>query len=268
MRRRAARAGIARRCLPAAIALVLVGGMVAGEAGGEQAQRGQLILSLDGGISPLRLPRERPAPVAVRLEGGLRTADRSQLPRVVAVEIGLPGEGVISTRGLPVCSRRRLRGTKSPGALAACRSALVGHGELEADVLLPGQAPFAIEARLLLFNGRLASGQRAVLLHAHASRPPTSVVVPFAIRRRAGRFGTALVAHLPPALGPWPHFARFEMTLSRRYVHRGQRRSFLSASCPIPPRFTAGFLSLARSTYGLADGRSLSVDIVRGCRAR
>jgi hypothetical protein len=256
-------AGIACRSL---LVLAALGGAVAGLARGEQAQRGRLILTLDGGISPLSLPRERPAPVTVRLEGGLRTDDRSQLPRVVKVEIGLPADGIISTRGLPLCSQRQLRDARTPKALANCGEALVGRGRMEADVLLPGQAPFSIEAQLLLFNGRFASGERAVLVHAYAGRPPTSVVVPFAIERRQGRFGIALVAHLPPALGPWPHFARFEMTISRRYVYRGRSRSFISASCPIPPRFTAGFLSLARSTYAFADGRSVSVDIVRGCR--
>jgi len=40
----------------------------------------------------------------------------------------------------------------------------------------------------------------------------------------------------------------------------------LSASCPIPPRFTAGFFGLARSTYTLVGGRRLGVEIVRGCR--
>ena len=40
-------------------------------------------------------------------------------------------------------------------ALAACRPALVGHGELEAQVRVPTQAPFEIHAHLLAFNGRV-----------------------------------------------------------------------------------------------------------------
>jgi hypothetical protein len=167
---------------------------------------------------------------------------------------------------LPVCSIGQLRHTKPPAALAACGPALVGRGTLEAKVVLPSQEPFTVRAPLLLFNGRAEGGGTAILLHGYARRPPTVAVLPFVLRRRSGAFGTALVAHLPPALGPWPRFARFEMTLSRRYRHRGRARSFLSASCPIPPRFTAGFLSLARSTYTLDDGRRLTEEIVRGCR--
>ena len=231
-------------------------------------QRGGLIASLDGGVAPLRLPRSRPAPVSLRLEGALRSADGSTLPRLRQVAIGLPPQGVLDAHGLPVCPRRRLRNTTTPGALAACRPALVGRGRLEAEVALPGQRPFEVTAPLLAFNGGRAGGHRVVLVHGYALRPPTSVVLSFVLRRGRGRFGSEMVARLPPALGPWPRLARFELTLGRRFRHRGRARSFLSASCPIPPRFTAGFLSLARATYTLLDGRSLAVEIVRGCRAR
>jgi hypothetical protein len=247
--------------------LALLAGLGAGLAQGERSQRGNLIVSLDGGLSPLKLPRDRPAPVAVRLEGGLQTADGSLLPRVTRIELGLPGQGVLSTQGLPACSQGRLRNTKPPEALAACRQALIGRGRLEAQVVVPNQAPFAIRARLLAFNGRVG-GRRAVLLHSYAASPPTVAVVPFLIRPGSGRFGTSLVADLPGALGPWPHFAHFEMTLSRRYSYRGSSRSYLSASCPIPRRFTAGFFSFARATLTLAGGRTIGTGIARGCRAR
>jgi hypothetical protein len=248
-------------------ALALLGGLGAGLARGERTQQGNLIVSLDGDLLPLTLPRDRPAPVAVHLEGGLQTADGALLPRVTRVELGLPGQGVISTRGLPACSQRRLRNTKSPKALAACGPALVGHGRLETDVLLPNQEPFTIHASLLAFNG-LVEGRRAVILHAFAAKPPTVVVLPFLLRHRSGRFGMALVADLPPTLGPWPYFAHFEMTLSRRYSYRGRARSYLSASCPIPPRFTAGFFSFAKASFTFVGGRRIGTGIARSCRGR
>jgi len=58
------------------------------------------------------------------------------------------------------------------------------------------------------------------------------------------------------------------VTLSRRYSYRGRRRSFLSASCPIPPRFTAGFFSFARASFAIAEGGRIGTGIARGCRAR
>lgn len=267
MSRRAATRRVLAVALAAAALLLLWQGR--GDlARGEQTPYGSLILSLDGGISPLKLPRDRTEPVTIQLAGGLRTTDRSLLPRVSRMKLGLPEGGVLSTRGLPVCGLRQLRDTTSEEALEACGGALVGRGEIEADVLLPHQQPFTIEARLLAFNGRAVDGRRALLLHAFAAKPPTVVVLPFVVeRRRGGMFGTAIAADLPPSLGPWPHFARFEMTLGRRYTYRGQQRGYLSASCPIPKIFTAGFIPFARATYTLADGRRVSTEIARGCRA-
>jgi hypothetical protein len=257
----------AGRTFGALAALALLGAVGAGLAHGERTQQGNLIVALDGGFSPLKLPRDRPAPVALRLDGGLQTADGELLPRVTRVELGLPGQGVLSTRGLATCSQRRLRNTTSEEALAACHGALVGNGRLQADVLLPHQAPFEIDADLLAFNGRVG-GRRAVIVHAFAAEPPTVVVLPFVIRHRSGRFGMALVADLPPTLGPWPHFAHFEMTLSRRYSYRGESRSYVSASCPIPARFTAGFFSFAKASFTLVGGRRIGTGIARSCRAR
>lgn len=58
------------------------------------------------------------------------------------------------------------------------------------------------------------------------------------------------------------------MTLARRYRFQGRTRSYLNASCALPPRLTAGFFTLARAAYALSDGRRVSVEITRGCRAR
>jgi len=237
-------------------------------AGGERIQRGNLIVALGGEISPLQLPRRQPDPVHLRLDGGLISADGSLLPRVERVEIGFPTQGVVSTYGLPSCTVQQLRNTTSARATSVCRPALIGDGKIVADVVLPDQGPFQVHAHLLVFNGPLKDGHRLLLLHGYARRPPTTVVLPFKLERRNGRFGITIGANLPAALGPWPHLARFEMNLGRSYLFRGRRRSFLSATCPIPPRFTAGFFSLAKVTYTLAGGRRVSTAITRGCRAQ
>lgn len=256
-----------RQVLAALAALALVCGFAAAVAQGERTQYGNLVVSLDGRLAPLKLPRDRPAPVAVRLSGGLQTTDGTTLPRVTRITLGLPGQGVIDVHGLPICAPRAIRNATVSGALRACRPALVGRGTLKADVLIPHQPSFRVDADLLAFNARV-DGRRAVLVHAFVADPPTVVVLPFILRLRTGRFGTTLVADLPPSLGPWPHFAHFELELSRRYVHRGRVHSYLSASCPIPDRFTAGFFSFARATFTLLGGREVSTGIARSCRAR
>ena len=262
MRRPAPAVAVAAAVLAVAVSV----GALVGAARGERAQRGEVIVSLDGGLSPKRLPRDHLAPLSIHLSGDIRTADRSLLPRVTRIEIGLPVQGAVSTRGLPTCPARRLRNTKPPQALAVCGGALIGRGHLTAKVFLPEQGPFEIHARLLLFNSRV-DGVRGVVLQAYSSEPPIVVVLPFTLRHRRGTFGRVLVADLPRDLGPRPRLAAFEMTLFRRYRYRGRARSYLSASCPVPPRLTAGFFTLARAAYTLSDGRQIGVEITRGCRA-
>ena len=267
MRRLGLPSGGARWALSTLLGVALLGAVGAGLAAGERTQKGDLIVSLDGGLSPLALPRERPAPVAVHLESDLRAVAGKALPRVTRIELGLPAQGVLSTRGLPTCAPPRLRNAKPPEALAACRDALVGRGRLQAEVKLPNQEPFTIQTRLLAFNGR-PGGRRGVILHAFAADPPTVAVLPVRLRQGSGRFGLGLVADLPRALGPWPRLASFELTLSRRYSYRGRSRSYLSASCPVPPRFSAGFFSFARVDLTIAGGRQIATGIARSCRAR
>ncbi|HET8567334.1 MAG TPA: hypothetical protein VFL77_12780 [Solirubrobacterales bacterium] len=183
------------------------------------------------------------------------------------LEVGLPTKGSVSTRGLSVCTVRRLRNATSKGALNTCGAARVGHGVATTAVALPGQPAFTARARLLVFNGPRRMGHRSLLLHAYSERPPTSVVVPFRLARRRGEFGLTMAADLPAALGPWLRLAGFRLTLGRRYSFRGRRQSFLSATCPIPRRFTAGFFSLAKVTYTLVGGRQIGTAITRSCRA-
>jgi hypothetical protein len=152
--------------------------------------------------------------------------------------------------------------------MSICGSALVGQGQLYARIFLPGQLPFGLHAQLLAFNGKTSQGRTSVWVLAYSPHPPVSFVLPFHVRREPGPFPTVLVSVIPRNVGPWPHFARFSIVISRRFRHQGRVHSYLSASCPLPPRFTSGLLSLARATFTLEDGPDLSVETVRTCRAR
>lgn len=234
----------------------------------ERNQIGNLIVSLQGGISPNKLPRHQRAPVAVHLSGRVMTSDQSPLPRVNWIKLELAWRGVLDTRGMAVCPRRRLRGTDTHQALEACGPARVGRGHLFAKVFVPNQPPFNVKAQLRAFNGRTKTGRHLVLVHAYASNPPVSFVIPFSVRHHSGSFDTVLVALIRRSAGPWPHVANFQMSVSRKFMYQGRERSYLSAFCPVPPGFTAGFLSSARATYTFAGGDQATIETVRSCRAR
>jgi hypothetical protein len=242
--------------------------LITGNAVAERSQAGRLIVSLDGGISPRALPRGRPAPVAVHLAGRAMTADRSPLPRVNWIRLELAWNGVLNTHGLSVCPQIRLRATTSRQALEACGSSQVGSGHLFAKVFIPNQDPIKLHTHLIAFNGRTAMGRPEVLVHAYSDQTPTSFVIPFHVHRNTGGFRTVLVAFIRRNAGPWPHVANFQISVSRSFGYRGKTHSYLSASCPVPKGFTAGFLSFARATYAFADGHKLHTQAVRRCRAR
>ena len=242
--------------------------LLVGSAGAERSQSGNLIVSLSGGISPIRLPRHQRAPVAVRLGGRVLTADHAPLPRVNWIRLELAWRGELNTRGLAVCPAARLRGTDTHQALAACGAARVGMGHLFAKVFVPNQPPFDVHAHLTAFNGRTKSGRHAVLVHAYAANPPVSFVIPFSVHHRSGSFHTVLVALIRRSAGPWPHVANFQIHVARNFIADGARHSYLSASCPVPKGFTAGFLSFARATYTFEGGDQVSTESIRSCRAR
>lgn len=256
-----------RRAVAAAIAAALVMlAVCSGPALAERAQSGNLIVSLNGGVAPLELPRGRAVPVSVHIEGEIRTEDGSPLPRLEEVRLELAGSGRLFTRGLPKCPGARLHNADSHQALWRCGDALVGSGLFKAAVFIPEQQPFTLRGHMLAFNGT-DRGRPAIWMHVFSYAPPISLAVPFRIERSGGGFRTALVASLPEWIGPYPHLASFDLTLSRRFAYRRRQHSYASASCPVPRPFTAGFLAFARATYSFDDDRRVEVETVRSCRA-
>ena len=61
---------------------------------------------------------------------------------------------------------------------------------------------------------------------------------------RSGAYGVLMRSPVRRALGRWPRLRSFQITLGRRYRAAGKRRSYLSARCPLPPRFSIGILPL------------------------
>jgi hypothetical protein len=222
-----------------------------------------------GELTPKVLPRSGVAPVAVSLGGDLSTTDGSDLPRLRTLRIEINRGGRLEEQGLPDCPLAQIAVATSDRALAACRGALVGSGAFHANIVLRGQAPYPTTGKLLLFNGR-SHGRPVLFGHIYASRPfATSFVITFKIVERGhGSFGTVLSASLPEALGNWGYVTGIEMKLSRRYSFKGQRHSYLSASCPAPKGFHKAAFPLIRASFGFEGGNTLTSTLSRSCTAR
>jgi hypothetical protein len=242
--------------------------LAARPAGAEQSGGAGVVVSLDGSISPRHIPRHRPVPVSLTLAGAIRGSDGSPPPQLGRIEIAFGARGGLDTTGLPRCPRARLRNATSRQALDRCRSGLVGRGTITTEVPLNPSAPLLARARVLAFNGR-SHGHPAVWVHAYSASPAVSFVLPFHLRRlRTGAYGVLLRAPVRRALGRWPRLRSYEITLGRRYRYAAKRRSYLSARCPLPPRFSIGILPLARATYHFTPRPTLTTTILRGCRVR
>ncbi|HWP32144.1 MAG TPA: hypothetical protein VNL97_00205, partial [Solirubrobacterales bacterium] len=172
--------------------------VLAATAVGEQVQKGNLLASFQGSISPSTLPRTDSAPVTVQMGGKIRTTDRTTPPKLTEIVLQINSHGLIQTRGLGTCTLAKLAALTSAAAKKHCADALVGHGNVTSRVSLPGQGAFASNGLLLAFNGTYR-GKRAVFAQVESGQPlPLAYVIIFQIEKTRGTFGTQLIGTLPP----------------------------------------------------------------------
>lgn len=236
---------------------------------GELRQSGNVRISFGGDFAPHSLPRDRPAPISVHVRGAISTTDGTHPPPVRRIEIGLNRNGKLTTAGLPACTGQLLQSTSTEVALQRCRPSLVGRGRFTAAVEFPSVAPFPASGRMLAFYGKQRGGP-TLFLHLYITAPvQTTFILPLRIARRdEGTFGTTMAARIPTLAGGLGSVTEIDLTIGRTYTYRGQRRSFISASCAAPSGFTVGVFPLARGSFFFADGRKIETTLARNCRVR
>ena len=253
--------------LALAVAALAVAAAIAVSAQAEQSARGGVRAAFRGSFAPSAIPRHRLVPISLTLEGSARGEDGPP-PRLRRIEFAFGARGGLDTEGLPVCPRTRLRNATSRQALARCRGALVGNGEITAEVPFDPSEPIAVQARVLVFNGRY-KGSPAAWVHAYSATPPASFVLPFYLARPAtGTYGVLMRSPIGRSLGRWPRLRAFRITLGRRYRAGGETRSYLSAHCPLAPSFTRLSVPFARATYEFAPRPTIVQPIRRPCVVR
>ncbi len=249
--------------------LVLACLLAAAAAEGEQIRRGDLQVTFDAGFAPRALPRTQPAPVTIEFESAIASADGGRPPALRKFELALNRNGRLSARGLPSCLPSQLQSVSTEAALALCRPALVGHGGFDAELAGSGEANVPVHGQALVFNAR-RDGRPALLLHLYAQTPVRAgFVLPLPIRHRVGReLGTVLAAEVPVLAGGLGSITRLRLEIGRRYSYRGQRYSYLSASCAAPAGFRTAFFPFVRGGFVFRDGRHVSTSLQGECRVR
>lgn len=250
----------------ALVALAL--GLFASLAVAELTQRGDLFVRFNGGISPDALPRKELAPIMVSVDGTVKTLSGERPPALRQIKVELNRAGVLDSRGLPVCHYSELVAVTPSRAMKVCGDALVGTGTYSAKTAFPEQETFPSQGHILAFNSNDGGGEE-ILAHVFGHDPvPITRIIVFHIHRREGTFGTSIIGELPDSVNHYGYVVGLSLKLFRRYVVRGQPRSYISAACAAPAGFGEASFPFARTSMTFADGRSLSSTLTRSCRVR
>lgn len=232
----------------------------------EVVQSGDVRVNFHAGFSPTALPRERPAPISIEVQGRISTTDGTHPPALRRLRVELNSAGRIETDGLPRCSTTLLQSTSSALALERCRRALVGKGAFLAQ--LPVAQQLLVGGRALVFNGTV-DGRPGMLIHIFISNPiKLTLVIPIRIGRGEGEFGTVLTTNVPKLAGGAASIVELRLDIGRRFSVGGERRSFLSAACAAPAGFPGVVFPFARGTFSFSDGRTMHSVLTRDCQVR
>ncbi len=217
-------------------------------------------------VKPYKLPRAKPAPIAVFIAGHLQSARGGIPPQLRELRIEVNRHGLLQSRGLPTCPVSRIQPATTSRALSACGEALIGSGQFWANIVLPDQGAYRTQGRLSIFNGK-SKGRPAVLAQIFTSHPfNSSFVIPFSIRHVSkGPYGTELHASLPQALGEWGYLDRIKLTLRRKYTFKGQQLSYFNAACPAPGNAKRTSFPLAYASFAFAGQKSVGIAVNKSC---
>ena len=225
-------------------------------------QEGKLLVSFDAEIAPAKLPRDSLVAVKVGFAASFENLDGSDVPALKTMTLRLTKGGVVEAGGLPRCQRSRLAQLSTEDALSACGDAQVGKGIVTTAVRFPDGRRLRSKAGLLLFNAG-----RDILMHIYTTKPVEGTfVIPLRLRKSSGLFGTVLQARFPRISAGYGYLTGIRMTLSRTYRDRGQRRSYLLASCPAPKGLNRISFELARVEFAFRGGLRVFNSTLNQCR--
>ncbi len=226
---------------------------------GQTVRVGNLIVTIEGAITPKELPKRTPAPITLTVSGSLKTADASHPPALETLHLEFDRHGTLNTTGLPTCTPRKLQSTLTATAEKVCKDSLVGTGRAQAEIAFPEQAPFSASGKLLIFNGAPKGAKQVLILHVYAFVPaPTTFVTTAVIGKAKGKYATTADVKIPTITAGQGSLTAFNATLHKTWTYKGQKQSLLLASCP------TGHL-YAHGDFAFADGERLSGNVVRSC---
>jgi hypothetical protein len=235
--------------------------LAAGIAAAALVEVNNLVLRADGGFHPQSLPRHRYAPIDFQGHFDISARSGGQPVALRQALVDFDRDGRLSVAGLPTCPPERVAELGTSAARAACKGAIVGTGNIGADVTV-GAATVPTSAPLTIFNGPRLEGNPTVVLHARTTVPATqtyAIVVP--IVKRAGQFRYRAIFDVPPIAGGYGAITHVEVRIGRRYRADGQPRSYVAARC-------ADGILRTHGRFTFADGTIIDGSVEKFCHAK
>jgi hypothetical protein len=243
----------------------LVALTVAGIAAAEKpttVRAGNLILTINGGVTPKALPKKEYAPIALNVSGKISEADGSKPPPLTEVVVDTDKNGMIDVLGAPVCKISQLEARTSEQAEAICKPAILGSGTTDVNLEFAESNPVALHSKLLAFNGGTKGGVTTIYIHAYLTTPVTAALVTTVkiSKEHNGPYGTKSVATIPKIAGYAGSVTDFNLTFKKEmFSYKGKKHGYLLAKCP-----TGTFVAQAEAKFH--DGTKIGpAKITRAC---
>lgn len=199
----------------------------------EVFQAGNLVLKVDGGVTPKALPKSTYAPVTVNIKGKIETKDGTHPPALREVLADFDKNGKIDTTGLAVCKGGQLEARTTAAAKSVCGKSVVGSGSGRIEISFPEQAPIPVNAPITVFNGGTSGGKTTLYIHTYITVPvPAAVVTTVTIKKISkGRYGLGTVSKIPVIAGGSGSVLDFNIKFGKTYNYNGKKKSYLVARC-------------------------------------
>jgi len=244
----------------AAFAVAAVGFASAAGEGPVTVQVGNLVFTADGGFTPKALSKKTPEPIALKVEGKIKTTDGTHPPALKEVVIEGDKNAVVNSKGIPTCSSGQLQSRDTKAAEAACGPAIIGTGTTNVEVAFPEQRPIPVSSKLLLINGGTSGGTTTWYVHAYFNAPIFGATVTTEKIKKIskGRYGTLSVASIPKIAGGAGSVTSFQLTVNKN-VKVGSKMLH-----PIMAKCTDGKLQV-HGEAKFADGTKAAAEVIRSC---
>lgn len=252
-----------RRSIFVVLAAAVVAAVAATAAHGALIVVPPLVLHADGDYKPHDLPRHHYAPIEFHGHADVKRRGGGIPPRLERATLEFDRDGLLTTRGLPVCRPARIEAVSPAASHRICGRAQVGEGRLGGVIALPVGLVVPAASPLMLFNGPRVHGMPSVVAHAQLTvlgigTETFTMLIP--IERAHGEYRYKASLELPEIADGYGVITSVRANIGRHYRAGGKELSYVSARC------TRGLLQV-HGEFDFADGTIMYGEVSKPCTA-